>query len=137
MVRNLSFIFTSLLLQVSDFYFIEGIHLLEEIFIIILSPDFHANPLFLLVFFPRQLFDNHSFMGIPVIRSLSKVARGYLPTVQEDSPSILDGFRCSNHAFLKFFVYKISLFIENSQVNNVSTFYYKSPIITSNSSIVK
>lgn len=80
MVRNLSFIFTSLLLQVSNFYFIEGIHLLEEIFIIILSPDFHANPLFLSVFFPRQLFDNHSFMGIPVIRSLSKVARGYLPT---------------------------------------------------------
>lgn len=65
MVRNLSFIFTSLLLQVSDFYFIEGIHLLEEIFIITLSPDFHANPLFLSVFFSRQLFDNHSFMGIP------------------------------------------------------------------------
>lgn len=79
MVRNLSFIFTSLLLQVSNFYFIEGVPL-EEIFIITLSPDFHANPLFLSVFFPRQLFDNHSFMGIPVIRSLSKVARGYLPT---------------------------------------------------------
>lgn len=64
MVRNLSFIFTSLLLQVSDFYFIEGVPL-EEIFIITLSPDFHANLLFLSVFFPRQLFDSHSFMGIP------------------------------------------------------------------------
>lgn len=42
-----------------------------------------TNPLFLSVFFSPQLFDNLSFTGIyraTVIRSLSKVARGYLAT---------------------------------------------------------